>query len=482
MGFRLTRRSWRFVIVGGALALAAVLAIALTPRRAPRSGAPPTGSCGSAADEDFTESDGVLAEYVQRLRRSGEPTSLEEAVEQGAPEDGPAAPWVAIRSVTSDLDRELTSEFGRDPPFWPWDGAWTVGTETPENLARLAALAPRLESVSEVLASALQAPRLRFPFELDDSPDVRRAREASSRQFMDRTKEAVRARADGSDIPLPPDADDRPAAPSFPNLRARVTVRRALSAAAVGSSAASKRLAAIRALLVFGRKDEPPKLPELIGDADCLTRAVEVTRFGIEQGTLHPVEARAALDVHLAGSAIERLPGALAGERGYVIDLYRTRRMIGLGPAPRLVAAKRVVDACEGMRDVALLRSKSPSIRDADWLREVRRICASPGRQEPALPQAAEKLVRCDAATRLARIALAAAEFRTVHGDFPGSLAEVAPSFPDGAPVDPFTGRPFAYTVTATAVRIASAGCLQGEKALDEETLREQCLVWELKR
>ena len=94
----------------------------------------------------------------------------------------------------------------------------------------------------------------------------------------------------------------------------------------------------------------------------------------------------------------------------------------------------------------------------------------------------APRLARTDGATRLARIALAAAEHRATHGDFPASLDELKPMFPDGVPLDPYTDAPFVYEKTAAGVRIASAGRLPEDAPLDDATLRERCLVWELKR
>jgi hypothetical protein len=54
--------------------------------------------------------------------------------------------------------------------------------------------------------------------------------------------------------------------------------------------------------------------------------------------------------------------------------------------------------------------------------------------------------------------------------------------FADGVPLDPFTDAPFVYERTPAGLRIASFGRLADEDALDEETLRERCLVWDLKR
>jgi hypothetical protein len=93
-----------------------------------------------------------------------------------------------------------------------------------------------------------------------------------------------------------------------------------------------------------------------------------------------------------------------------------------------------------------------------------------------------EMLCRTDAASRLARVALAVAEVRAKTGDFPASLDELKPMLADGVPLDPYTDAPFVYGKTATGVRIASAGRLAEDPPLADSELRERCLVWELKR
>jgi hypothetical protein len=96
----------------------------------------------------------------------------------------------------------------------------------------------------------------------------------------------------------------------------------------------------------------------------------------------------------------------------------------------------------------------------------------------PASPGVVESFARTAAGARLARVALAVA----AHRDFPPSLDELRPMFPDGVPLDPFTDAPFIYEKTATGARVASLGRLSEDEPLADPTLRERCLVWELKR
>jgi len=91
-------------------------------------------------------------------------------------------------------------------------------------------------------------------------------------------------------------------------------------------------------------------------------------------------------------------------------------------------------------------------------------------------------VVLTEACRDLTRIGIRTAEACVVHADFPASLDDLKPMFPDGVPLDPFTDAPFVYEKTATDVRIASVGRLPEDKPLDDATLRKRCLVWELKR
>lgn len=421
----------------------------------------------------LTAADEPLTAYVAAMRAAGEPTTLREAFERGAPEDGARPAWLEIYMAALVLHGhlELENDF-REPEFWPWGGADTPEEETPENLARLAALAPRLEATCDAVAAALGEPRLRFPFEEEDSPRQIAEAVARYRPFM-------RALAQGElDAAVKSLGDDPPPAGRFRNLSARLTVEKALAGVAVASADAAKRIAACRTLLLFGRKDEPNTLLDLASDEGFLRRGVAAVRFGVERGDLDPRVARATLDPLLAGTIRDRLPAALAGERAYTIDLYRSLIVKGMESAARSRAAAVVVSSCEAVRRVAAL---GPGGTGA-WIREVRQAAAGGGAHAVVLPGVADGIVRCDAATRLARVALAVAEHHAVHGDFPRTVEELAPAFADGVPVDPYTEQPFVYSITNAGVEISSPGRLPDEKELSPETLRERCLVWTLKR
>jgi hypothetical protein len=201
-------------------------------------------------------------------------------------------------------------------------------------------------------------------------------------------------------------------------------------------------------------------------------------RHGLERGALHAAAARSTLDGLLHGSVLDRLPSVLPGERAWLIDQHRSLVIANWDLAQRGRLAPTIVEQCEAMRAIAALRPSPPR----DYLSRIDEIAARGGPAAAALPYAARKLLRCDGATRLARVALAAAEYRATHGDFPASLDELRPMFGDGVALDPYTDAPFVYERTAAGVRIASAGRLADEATVDEATLRDRCLVWELKR
>ncbi len=471
---RLTPREWLSLTAGGALALVLAVFLAHSIRRLSSSARDPSRNSERPIDRELTEADGTLAGFVESLRKTGEPTTLREAVEHHATDDQSSMPYAAIRSAALEVDEVLRADFGGDPPFWPWNGADILEAESIENLARLAEFAPRLERASEAIERALQASRVRFPYEDDDLLENAKATVSGDKGLAD----VLKSLAEGKE-PRPADirAVGTSPSPRLGNVSVRRIARKSLAGTAAGSTDRSRRLNAIRALLEFGQRDEPSTVLDLMGDIACLMTAVEIARFEIQRGDLDPIAARAELDVQLSASSMEHLPNALAGECARSIDMYRAVRSAGVDPEVLPAVARNVVAGCQAMRSVASLRS----VPHADWLREVRFISAQGGSLAASLPSMAEKIVRCDAATRLMRVALAAAEYRATHGEFPDSLDELVHLLPNGVLVDPYTSRQFSYSRTNSAVRIASVGHLPGEPDIDEATLRAWCLAWELK-
>ena len=88
----------------------------------------------------------------------------------------------------------------------------------------------------------------------------------------------------------------------------------------------------------------------------------------------------------------------------------------------------------------------------------------------PALSRAGEEDVKAAARSRVVRVALAAEQWRMMHGDWPESLDQLVPEFLDALPCDPHTGGPLLWKRTPEGFTVYSAG-LDGD---DNGGLRQQ--------
>jgi hypothetical protein len=86
-----------------------------------------------------------------------------------------------------------------------------------------------------------------------------------------------------------------------------------------------------------------------------------------------------------------------------------------------------------------------------------------------------------DACCRLARIALAMAEFRAQHHDLPAALDDLQPQLGGAVPLDPYSDEPFVFEQTAAGVRVSCVRQRAG-KVRDQLTLSGRLLTWELRR
>jgi hypothetical protein len=279
--------------------------------------------------------------------------------------------------------------------------------------------------------------------------------------------------------------------------------QRILVATAIGSPDTAKRLDAIVHLATIGSRVECPGGLDQILAVMLTAAAARETRRALVRGTVDPVAARARLDPLYRTRWIDRMAPLISGTRAGVIQMYRTvldgtfpreellkaaETMKSVtstplfGDLPKPGAAARIVSDCEGLtRALAVPVSSYSEYRAA-----VAKAMTPPGEQPSAEAVSMSRRIsahcRTDAAQRLARIALAAAEHRATRGDFPASLDDLAWAFPDGIPLDPFNEMPFVFEDTATGVRIASVGWTAGQTPPDAAELRERCLVWELRR
>ena len=158
----------------------------------------------------------------------------------------------------------------------------------------------------------------------------------------------------------------------------------------------------------------------------------------------------------------------------------------GVVPALKSGMAQAVVRVCAGYERVASL----PLVNHRATAAELRDITAGIGESaaypNPVLWTVLWHITRSDAQQRLIRLALAASEHRERTGEFPESLDDLAPYFPDGVPVDPYTDKPFIiYDRTPQSLDLGSAAYAGdpcwGISFVPESELREDGLILELR-
>lgn len=413
-------------------------------------------------------------DLVARMRAAGEPVDYAGLIgepprpeENGGPDLAAGRQWLRD-NVAYERWQEVVG---------PWNAScgpdWAE-TMTPEQAAELAKFVSEIEPALAHWRAAASKPRIAFHDE-------------------------------------PKDAFGWPEPGAIPRLQ---QARQVLVGAAVGSAEESARLDAIATLLGLARID-----PDGVGIIDLMVQstlghsgAIETRRFA-EPGHGSAAAARARIDPVLRSQArwMTRLPDTIRKDCAWAIQHYRThldgtfpyaepsaweRLMTSLKlrkpspptfnpfPFPEL-SARDVVAHCEqliAVRAVAPGRSFA-RYRDAVAAAAKRQRFAAAGWDEgPFLDRIVHTLCRNEAATGLARIGLAAAEHRERHGALAATLDDLRPYFPDGLPSDPFTDAPFLYERATDGVRIASLGRAPDEAAVSDADLREQGLVWELKR
>lgn len=305
------------------------------------------------------------------------------------------------------------------------------------------------------------------------------------RPFFDRVDRAL----DRPHLRYPRTVDPATGMHDDPWMRPVQRVIRLLGQAAHAAPKPEDRLRAIRDCARLGaRLDPTDEMSHMMAAADTRL-AVEEVRYHLENGTMDPAAARTALDELLARPWFPRMAALLRSERAETI--WEAREMRAgrlkdwrLSPANTQDPAvtTQFVAACE-VFDEALTW---PPDGYREWRRKFEDLLDRTETERNAFTLSPRlmlrTLTRTDAVTRLARIALAAAEHRAEHGALPVSLDELKWAFPDGVPLDPFTDAPFAYTRTDADVRIASVGRVPEEPAIDDAELRERSLVWNLKR
>jgi len=411
-------------------------------------------------------------DYVAERRAAGLATTRDEVRGPMPPPDRNGA--VALEEAWDAAERD----YG---PNASWDANWlwlvVSNGELPdscsaEDLAALSASAVRLRPCFDAFLAAADRPRLVHPVTFD----------------ADGFRDGARGMA-------------------LRNAAWRLAI------AAVGEPDPARRLAACRALLLLASRIETLTWPDWISCIRIRGCGVAALRLGIESGVVDPVTARAACDPLLAVSAYDAFRRAGHGAAVEMIESYRamiegraTSTMMKCsfgerfhhrveairmrasgdfdppdvdfepGVARHVVAVCRAWDVLAEAPDLLALATADaiPVVDPSGTLRE---SSAADG-----VVRTAQLALDTESVARVARVALAAAEHRATHGDFPASLDELRPMFPDGVPLDAFTNAPLVYERTATGVRIASAGHVAGGSPFFGQEPRERILVWDLKR
>jgi hypothetical protein len=408
-------------------------------------------------------SDARFREYVTQLRAAGRPTSEAELLgPEPDPQDNAADAVMEANAVQSAAHAaNVGPRRGDADPNWSW-----LGSATADEVREVGVFLDGVDPFFDRLDAASRRGHLQVPL--------------SGELIV-----------------------------SDPLVSALQTTNALFYARAIAGTTAEKRLRSIETKMRLSSLCRGVMIQRMVGAA-MRTSAVGDLRRAFERGDIDAAGGRGRFDLLLAEPLLPTFRDTAHTELAAQVRMFEALLdgatfkgddgTMGYQPGHNLVGRTVLgiwgnrgttvgspadwVNACRFLEELATLSPDSyPTLRRAivsriDALPEfaAARAIAIP------FPKIAEMLARADAVTRLARIALAAAEHRATHGDFPASLTDLKWAFPDGVPLDPFTDAPFVYARTATGVRVSSAGRLAEEAPLDDATLRTRCLVWELKR
>jgi hypothetical protein len=229
------------------------------------------------------------------------------------------------------------------------------------------------------------------------------------------------------------------------------------------------------------------------------------TRQVVERRSLPAAEVRAACDALLCGGSDGWVQRAARDEvwwtAEYLDGYLRGKVVICMATPTGTWARSRIGRAFRGISR-GHDHSDPPVEECVDCLERTRRIAGLPSSGIRDLHRFATEIdaegadselmgrwpgqvrthARRESARALARVALAAAEFRERERRWPESLDALAPMFPEGVPVDPCDGRPFDYVIADGTARLSARGFVpeappRGEEQ-DEAWRRQQALVW----
>ncbi len=376
-----------------------------------------------------------LAELIAELRARGEPVTLAEIdapmppdAENGAAELDAAMAW--WKEHQPDDDSEAPWEH-RVAGLWnptleePWHE-----TASPEQMDALRVLLVDLEPFFLRIDGALARSTLVWPLGPRDT---------------------VAGHMVGYRIPI----------------QSLQTLHKLLAARAHSGATDDDRLIAIRGMLRVGTRIRSQTAIEQLVCATIFVSACQMLRRALEAGSVDPAAAWITLDAELRHRWSQRLPELIRAERANGLQLvpffidgsYWTyledelgwtrptvwerwrQRLNGIGRADWELHPQTVGDMLERLRGLGMFLDPELSARAVWDFRDDERV--ENNTFAMLIPRIAAKLVQTDMSARLARVSLAAYAHREAHGAWPTSLESLAPLFPDGVPLDPYTERPF---------------------------------------
>ena len=225
-------------------------------------------------------------------------------------------------------------------------------------------------------------------------------------------------------------------------------------------------------------------------------------RDGVESGRIDAIAIRPECETILRGRRVAMMPRLIRTHRALLIETFPSlldgSTSASLRTVSQLLSEARRPSAWERARDavadrltgvafewrefLAMLQDLDAVIpSDGGWTRkeeqDLTAFASTWG--DGHLPRLCRMLRAGDAMEELARVALAACEHRAVHGAWPESAAALAPLFPDGVPLDPYTDEPFPMTLDGETL-VIRARPPEGAAPKKGETLRDAGLEWRL--
>jgi len=295
---------------------------------------------------------------------------------------------------------------------------------------------------------------------------------------------------------------DADALPSFDFVRNQQRLIQLLSARAAVGAVPADRVAAMSAAARLARRIEPTCILSVMVALSSQSVAVCEARRAAEDGTIAAADLRRALDAELSASNLPLLPASVRGEPALIGTNWRAARSGASPSRPRRSAWRQLVhsverlfepgrqedfedlsagDVAAAMRfwaDAASIDASSAQAFRASIDALAQRATGGPSGTATLLRQMESRLLRSEAASRLACLALAAKAQREATGAWPASLDELAPALGGAVPTDPATDGAFGFSTDGPKVRLFAAS----EGGTDDATLREQLLLWEFPR